>query len=1457
MYKTIFKTILLFVALSFATNVYSQIIIEEFDDYHTPNVLSRGTLDANDTDDVMGFFKFGNYFWVSYWNLYLPGNQFGKLILYREEGNSMTKFNSIILNTDAVPAQALNESYQNFLNFTTDGKYVYGVNMSRFIFVIDPAEYKIVDVIELEDNAGFISIAYDYEKDGFWCSDQVGNRIWFVKRDGSITPYSETILAIDQEYDILTITGLAYDDFSEGGPYLWYSISGTQFDFNVARIGRYNIRTGENDEAYYNAKDAAGFYPVGGVFNGGMYSYIDHNKKKFVVAGIVNTLLQLYALDMGDITEAATPRMVENLNLLSSKETGMKIDLSWTNPKKTVDRTEMTTISSIAIYRDNTLVHSINSALPGEEMTWSDTGVSSEGLYTYSIVVSNSAGLGMKAEQDIYAGEDTPGAPLNAKLQKIDSSTASVSWKVPARGNRNGWFDESSLKYKLVRMPDNVVVAENITATSYLDKSIQNLGTYYYTITSYSNIGEGGTASTNKYRFGDAMTVPWYESFENEDTKEYWTTFDLNEDYTKFESSFGRMILVSVFDEDSNDDWAISPAIHLEAGKEYRLRYDLEVVTKNVHNNLLTVNIGKTATVEDQTITIKEYDRAVDPMAQQDVIFTVEESGDYYFGWHVITFGEAKIVLDEVSIVESPNIDMSLSNFAVPEEMNMGEEYTLTLTVKNEGKTDVNNFKLNLWYSTEEGQQTSVTGFPKVYTSSVASGSKETISVTFIPTEYKAHTFQASVELASDEIADNNISASFNVPIFPKGSVRKYIGDPETAFASQLAPFNFYYMNGAAEALYTQQQLGKEGVINFLEYYYYFNIDSPVKNRPVKIYMAHTKWEDMTEGWCTTDTICVYDGILDFEVAKHSRISIPLQKPFLYNGKDNLVVFTCNTNEVSSNPMNQFDMTYTEEFNLRVQANTLEDFDFDQVGRIIQQIPNTSFMISNLGAKLSGKVTDDKGNALEGLRIGFENSSWSTVTNEEGVYEFPFLPEGDYSLNLLSAGYALSSTVNVKIENKKDKVVDIQLNGEAKVVVSGKVKGLEKVNVLLSGLTDYQVLTDNNGNFRIDNVFSGDYTLTFYKEGYVYQSKDLNVETDDINLAEVVLTACESNAPIRYNIKHYDHDWNSIYITWGQPDGINVDKYVIAYNLYVNDILVKVIPASSRKLIYSLSDVGNYKCQLSAIWNDKCESNRESLSIIIEEDPWNTVVASFPWKEDFETGVRELYWKEQFINASQTHWEVVQNWDSPYGYVPVYEGRYGIMFSETSRANNITRLITPQLDLTSLEKPSLEFFRYTGEGAVYYRWDELFIWYKNAPDAAWQLLTYYSEATNDWVKSNLKLPNPTDTYWIAFEGNTFFGNGVMLDNIKVYDAADYDSIEDVSNGSSVSVYPSRIETSVTIKGDNLKSLRIYNMVGSIVDTRALDISFNTINVENLSSGAYLFQIITNTGETITKKVMKQ
>lgn len=1341
------------------------------------DVILRGHLDDDD-GEAIGFFHHSGLFWVSCWSLNLPDNQLGKLYLYRPDSDHLSKISDDGLVLSGMPTDPINGGYQNFLGFTSDGTYVYGVNMSRNIFVIDPTQYAVTKTIKTNPESGFTAIAYDFENEGFWCTDSNGNNVWFVDKQGNVD--EERKMGTEQ----FRITGLAYDDITEGGPYLWTAISGLLFDSNLTRMGRFHIKTGEYEPFVLNPKDGIGFYPTYGALMGGAYTYLDYSKNKFVLAGLFSSEDILYTLDMGDINGPETPRIVENLAISSSKEDNNKVNLSWKNPTKTIERVAISSLTAIHIYRNNTLIHTIDNPQPGAEMSWIDTGVTEEGLYTYTLLAASGEVEGMKLSKEVFVGEDVPGAPVNVDLIRINSSSAKISWSAPASGKHEGWYDKSSLKYKITRMPDQTVVAENISATSYTDNSIVNIGVYSYTVTAVTDKGTGEAATSNSILFGDSMTIPWKETFENEESvMAVWSTINNDNDgyqwlYNPYDGITKGCMTCTSFSVPQNDDWLISPCIQLKKDIEYRLRFHLYIETETDKGVILTM--GNTPTVEGQSTILKEYSANTSSFVQEDVFITVDESGEYYFGWQSVAGGEAAwINVADVSIEETPALEIAVIGLEVPEEMTVGSQYDLNIKVKNEGKVAIKGFKANLFYTIDGGEEVHISGSPYTYTQTLEGKTETTIPFRFTPSLNKEHVFHVLLDLDGDIDETNNAMQSESVITYSQGSIKKYVGDPNTITASQLCPFNFYYVHGAAQALYYQNQLGNKGLIDKIEYYYSFEPGSPVEDKPVKIYMAHTSKEDLYEGWISKDTVLVFDGSLDFKLGGFHKISIALDQPFLYNGEDNLLVYTTNSNIRSSNPMNQFITTQTNTPTLRANASNTEPFDFSPVGRVLQTIPNTSFIINELGAKLSGTVTDANGKPISGVTIGAAGQSWQVVTDAEGKYEFPFFPVlgGPHTLTASKPGYEQTSQLTINMKDKEDQVCDIRLAILSKGKLNGTVKAtdntlLKEANIILTGNDSYQVITDENGNYSIEEIYLGSYTLNAFRAGYLLYTEEVEIKNETV-LEDIVLESCDNKAPINVKTQTNSYDWYTVVLTWNQPNDINTQQLVSNYNIYIDDLLVTTLPSSARKYTFEGQAGKTYKCSVSAIWNNNCESERETSEITITQDPWEaTLITEYPWEEDFESTIKEDYWKESFLNASRTEWEVASILFTLTASYEAHSGDYFIYFNNAQSANNITRLISPRFDLTSLTVPTLKFWRYQAAGYLSSDIDEFSIWYKNSPEGEWKLMAGYPSPTDTWTETTWKLPEPTDTYWIAFESNTFFGDGTLLDDIQVYEGDD-------------------------------------------------------------------------------------
>jgi hypothetical protein len=93
-----------------------------------------------------------------------------------------------------------------------DGQYMYGGSSGSQIYCWDPVTYTLITTINSSQGL-YRAIAYDSDNDGFLGNNWAG-QIVCTARDGST-------LYIIPDPGFTAIYGLAYDNISDGGPYLW------------------------------------------------------------------------------------------------------------------------------------------------------------------------------------------------------------------------------------------------------------------------------------------------------------------------------------------------------------------------------------------------------------------------------------------------------------------------------------------------------------------------------------------------------------------------------------------------------------------------------------------------------------------------------------------------------------------------------------------------------------------------------------------------------------------------------------------------------------------------------------------------------------------------------------------------------------------------------------------------------------------------------------------------------------------------------------------------------------------------------------------------------------------------------------------------------------------------------------------------------------------------------------
>jgi len=179
----------------------------------------------------------------------------------------------------------------------------------------------------------------------------------------------------------------------------------------------------------------------------------------------------------------------------------------------------------------------------------------------------------------------------------------------------------------------------------------------------------------------------------------------------------------------------------------------------------------------------------------------------------------------------------------------------------------------------------------------------------------------------------------------------------------------------------------------------------------------------------------------------------------------------------------------------------------------------------------------------------------------------------------------------------------------------------------------------------------------------------------------------------------------------------------------------------------------------------------------------NCTVTTFPWTQGFENGGNiPACWTQEYVNTN-LNWSF-QN--GGYGGHPssAHGGSYNAFLYIGTTTPNITKLVSPPLNLSALSNPVLTFW-HTQE-----LWspdqDELRIYYKTSAGGAWTLLQSYTNSITSWTQETVNLPNPTGTYFIAFEGTAKYGYGVCLDDVTVNGTT---TLPPVANFSANSITP--------------------------------------------------------------------
>ena len=150
------------------------------------------------------------------------------------------------------------------------------------------------------------------------------------------------------------------------------------------------------------------------------------------------------------------------------------------------------------------------------------------------------------------------------------------------------------------------------------------------------------------------------------------------------------------------------------------------------------------------------------------------------------------------------------------------------------------------------------------------------------------------------------------------------------------------------------------------------------------------------------------------------------------------------------------------------------------------------------------------------------------------------------------------------------------------------------------------------------------------------------------------------------------------------------------------------------------------------------------------------------WTQEYVAGTDIASWRCQSGGGD------IRNFHQP---TNAHSGAFNaLLFTSPFNTDHKTKLVTKVINLGGVSS-GIRLTFWHCMTALSPDQDELRVYYKTSAGGSWNLISAYTQDVPAWTKRTLVLPNPSSTYYLAFEGNAKFGNGVCIDDVLISDEA--------------------------------------------------------------------------------------
>lgn len=358
------------------------------------------------------------------------------------------------------------------------------------------------------------------------------------------------------------------------------------------------------------------------------------------------------------VKDALIPDIIENLEIIYKVPGENNATFKLIAPSKTFDKKSMLQEAlTITFFVDNVEVGSKDDVTPGGEVNYNYTLTS--GIHWISAIATNSKGSSPQVQAKTFAGFDTPAAVNDIVFKVNTDGKYSVTWNAPSKwGVNNGLIDIQNMKYILTQYPDNTILSNDITETSYIGTfATTELKNYYFGVTALCGDKKGEEAFSNHSIYGESVNLPFAENFQSSENWELHTIIDENEDQNTWKyNSEGNKCAIYIGNVNQATDWMFTPAIKMRKDITYTMTFTYLTPFGMVNNLTIWCSKGMNTYQLPNENMVSLGDISDDPTmvnTEKSVTYTPEEDGIYHFAFQCYSSPKQTLYLWNYNIVAS------------------------------------------------------------------------------------------------------------------------------------------------------------------------------------------------------------------------------------------------------------------------------------------------------------------------------------------------------------------------------------------------------------------------------------------------------------------------------------------------------------------------------------------------------------------------------------------------------------------------------------------------------------------------------------------------------------------------------------------------------------------------------------------------------------------------------------